>query len=173
MPFRPGGRLAQPNSVGERSDRLRLPSSSTRRARQTTRPAEVFYDADMVELPPPPTPQGENPTAELAPTSKASKVLGAVKKKVEKEKEEQRQLKLRLAAMDQQKAWADAQLVCPHCQQRGYVRTGPITLKKGISGGKATGAVLTGGLSLFATGLSHKEQHTQAHCSSCKSTWVF
>jgi len=132
----------------------------------------VFYDADMPELPPPPTPHEEDPTAEV-PTSTVSKVVGAVKKQVEKEKEERRQVNQRLAAMEQQKAWADAQLVCPHCQQKGYVRTGPITLKKGISGGKATGAVLTGGVSLLATGLSRKEQHTQAHCSNCNSTWVF
>ena len=44
---------------------------------------------------------------------------------------------------------------------------------KGISGAKATGAVLTLGWSLLATGLSRKEQATQAHCSNCGSTWDF
>jgi hypothetical protein len=64
-------------------------------------------------------------------------------------------------------------LICPHCQTKGQVRTKKITQKKGISGGKATGAVLTGGLSLLATGLSRKEAATQAHCDKCNSTWHF
>ncbi len=64
-------------------------------------------------------------------------------------------------------------LVCPHCQTIGQVRTKPIEQKKGISGGKATAAVLTGGVSMLATGLSRSEANTQAHCMNCESTWVF
>jgi len=64
-------------------------------------------------------------------------------------------------------------LVCPHCQARGKVRTKGLKVKKGISGAKATGAVLTGGVSLLATGLSRKEATTQAHCDNCNSTWHF
>jgi ribosomal protein S27AE len=64
-------------------------------------------------------------------------------------------------------------LVCPHCQQRGSVRTKTAKLEKGISGGKATGAILTGGLSAIVTGLSRKEEVTQAHCDYCNSTWQF
>jgi hypothetical protein len=64
-------------------------------------------------------------------------------------------------------------LVCPHCQARGKVRTKNLMVKKGISGAKATGAVLTGGVSLLATGLSRKEATTQAHCDNCNSTWLF
>jgi hypothetical protein len=64
-------------------------------------------------------------------------------------------------------------MVCPHCQTKCQVRTKKITQKKGISGGKATGAVLTGGLSLLATGLSREEDVTQAHCDKCNSTWHF
>ena len=45
--------------------------------------------------------------------------------------------------------------------------------KKGISGGKVMGARLTGNLSLLVTGLSRKEQATQAHCDHCNSTWDF
>ena len=67
----------------------------------------------------------------------------------------------------------DAALVCPHCQKQGLVRTWPVKLKKGISGGKATGAVLTAGISLLATGLSRKESATQAFCGNCSSKWVF
>ncbi|MCE5252879.1 MAG: hypothetical protein LLG45_01500 [Actinomycetia bacterium] len=64
-------------------------------------------------------------------------------------------------------------LVCPHCRKKGQVRTRGVERKKGISGGKATGAVLTGGLSALATGLSRKEWETQAHCDNCNSTWHF
>lgn len=62
-------------------------------------------------------------------------------------------------------------LRCPHCQAPGQVRTRTIKVKKGISGGKATGALLTGGVSLLATGLSRKSKAIQAHCGSCGITW--
>ena len=64
-------------------------------------------------------------------------------------------------------------IICPHCQQKGEVRTKPVEQKTGISGGKATAAVLTGGFSLLATGLSRKQQMTEAHCMNCNSTWRF
>ncbi len=64
-------------------------------------------------------------------------------------------------------------LVCPHCQTKGQVRTMPTKRKRGISGAKATGALLTGGTSLLVTGLSRKEGVTQAHCDHCGSTWDF
>lgn len=66
-----------------------------------------------------------------------------------------------------------SQMVCPHCGKRGTVKTKKVTRKAGVSGGKATAAVLTGGLSLLATGLSRKENLTQAQCSNCKNTWHF
>lgn len=64
-------------------------------------------------------------------------------------------------------------MICPHCQKKGQVRTKKVTQKKGISGSKATGAVLTGGISVLATGLSRKEDATKAHCDNCNSNWVF
>jgi len=67
----------------------------------------------------------------------------------------------------------DSKIVCPQCQTSGHVTTTHVTLKKGISGAKATGAILTGGLSLAATGLSQKDNATQATCSHCGSTWHF
>lgn len=72
-------------------------------------------------------------------------------------------------------AWGSVNgaIVCPHCETRGRVRTKRVERKRGISGGKATGAILTGGLSLLATGLSRKEHPTQAHCDHCGSTWEF
>jgi membrane glycosyltransferase len=64
-------------------------------------------------------------------------------------------------------------MVCQHCNTRGQIRTKGIVNKKGVSGGKATAAVLTGGISLLATGLSRKEAATQARCGTCRNTWSF
>ena len=63
-------------------------------------------------------------------------------------------------------------MTCPHCQTNGSIRTKHIVQKKGISGGKATAAVITGGLSTLAVGLSRKEDSTQAHCDNCDNTWI-
>ncbi|MBB3210688.1 putative Zn finger protein [Rhodopirellula rubra] len=62
-------------------------------------------------------------------------------------------------------------IVCPHCQTTGEVRTKTVLKKRGISGGKATGAILTGGLSLLATGLSRKMKVTEARCGNCGIKW--
>ena len=64
-------------------------------------------------------------------------------------------------------------MVCPHCKESGGVRTKPVKAKKGISGGKATAGVLTGGASLWATGLSRKEWVTEATCKNCRAKWQF
>ena len=64
-------------------------------------------------------------------------------------------------------------MICPHCQSKGTVRTKRVSQKKGISGAKATGALLTGGFSLLATGLSRHEGATEAYCTHCKNQWVF
>jgi hypothetical protein len=73
------------------------------------------------------------------------------------------------------KKWGtlNSELICPHCQAKGMVHTKHVEIKKGISGAKATGAILTAGVSLLATGLSRKEGQTQAHCENCSSTWIF
>lgn len=68
---------------------------------------------------------------------------------------------------------ASMAMICPHCQTKGSVRTKSITQKKGVSGGKATAAIMTGGASMLATGLSRKEPATEAHCSHCGATWRF
>lgn len=62
-------------------------------------------------------------------------------------------------------------LVCPHCQTKGKVRTEQVKKKKGISGGKATAAIFTLGWSLLATGLAKKDRVTKAHCDNCGMTW--
>ena len=65
-------------------------------------------------------------------------------------------------------------LVCPHCHVKGKVSTSSVKKSKGISGGKAAGALLTGGLSMFVTGgLSREERLTQAKCGACGSKWIF
>lgn len=65
-----------------------------------------------------------------------------------------------------------AMIICPYCQQRGYVTTAMKKRKAGVSGGKATGAILTGGLSLLATGLSRKEWVTELYCGACRIAWT-
>ena len=71
------------------------------------------------------------------------------------------------------RAVQDAKILCAHCHSVGCVTTAIVTLKKGISGGKATEAILTGGWSLLAVGLSRKEKATEAKCSNCGSVWHF
>ena len=66
-----------------------------------------------------------------------------------------------------------AKVVCPHCHVTGHVTTRQLKVKKGVSGGKATGAILTGGFSLLATGLSRKVTVTEARCGNCGVTWTF
>ncbi|MBP1627541.1 MAG: hypothetical protein H6Q00_2016 [Holophagaceae bacterium] len=64
-------------------------------------------------------------------------------------------------------------MICPHCQSKGSVRVKKVIQKKGVSGGKATAAVLTGGASLLVAGLSRKEELSQAHCENCHNGWAF
>lgn len=66
---------------------------------------------------------------------------------------------------------AGAPRVCPHCRAEGQVIGRLVKQKKGVSGGKLTGAVLTAGLSILGTGLSRKQQVTELHCTSCNMTW--
>lgn len=66
----------------------------------------------------------------------------------------------------------DTRLVCPHCGQTGTVRARDVKVKRGISGGKATGAVLTAGVSLIATGLSRKVKASERTCRNCGTTWL-
>lgn len=64
-------------------------------------------------------------------------------------------------------------MVCPYCRFSNCVETRRLKRKQGISGGKATGALMTGGLSLFATGLSRKVMTTEAHCTHCNNYYSF
>jgi hypothetical protein len=64
------------------------------------------------------------------------------------------------------------QMGCPHCRAVGTVVATPVTVKTGISGAKAAGAVLTGGSSVLVTGLSKKQQATSLRCQSCQMTWA-
>lgn len=64
-------------------------------------------------------------------------------------------------------------MICPHCQSKGTVKTEQVKQKKGVSGSKATAAVLTGGFSILATGLSRKETMTKAYCAKCSNIWYF
>jgi hypothetical protein len=73
----------------------------------------------------------------------------------------------------QRKAERMRAMTCPHCQTKGSVAVKRVRIKGGVSGGKATGALLTGGLSLLATGLSRKHEVTEASCSECGAVWHF
>ena len=77
------------------------------------------------------------------------------------------------AREEQEKAVRDTRLCCPHCRKYGFVRTEKTTVKRGISGGKTTAALLTGGLSMLYTGLSQEDTMTRVTCSNCGSTWLF
>lgn len=62
-------------------------------------------------------------------------------------------------------------IVCQYCLCAGAIRARRITVKDGISGGKATGAILTGGISLFATGLSRERKVWELSCHNCGMTY--
>lgn len=64
-----------------------------------------------------------------------------------------------------------AKIMCPHCGERGGVTGVQVKRKKGVSGGKATGALLTGGVSMLATGLSRKEGAMAMSCRNCGMKW--
>jgi hypothetical protein len=76
-------------------------------------------------------------------------------------------------AQDQEFGPKNEAMVCPHCQSKGAVRIKRVKQKQGISGGKATAALLTGGASLVAVGLSKKGEVTQAMCENCQCQWTF
>jgi hypothetical protein len=78
-----------------------------------------------------------------------------------------------VARAQEEERQRQARIMCPHCQTRGHVTTRAVKLKKGISGGKAVGAIVTLGWSMLATGLSRKEDTTEARCSNCGSVWHF
>lgn len=85
------------------------------------------------------------------------------------EKSPEGQAKMR--QYEAQKRALDEKIKCPHCDTAGFVTTADTHQKSGISGGKATGAVLTGGLSMLATGLSREQSGKTCTCSNCGMTW--
>lgn len=58
-------------------------------------------------------------------------------------------------------------MVCQYCGSRGTVTVTQVRRKQGVSGGKATGALLTAGFSMLATGLSRKQTFRHLRCSEC------
>ena len=63
------------------------------------------------------------------------------------------------------------QLVCPHCQTRGQVSVWTERRAKRKTATRITGAVLTAGGSLPATGVSKKGTVQVMHCAHCDMTW--
>jgi hypothetical protein len=78
--------------------------------------------------------------------------------------------KRRAAIQEAKRPRVNSRMVCPHCQSRG-VETRPVERKKGVSGGKAVAAVMTGGVSMLAVGLSREETEMRCHCPNCGTTW--
>jgi hypothetical protein len=64
-------------------------------------------------------------------------------------------------------------IICPQCHTKGAVRMRWEMRKGGVSGGKATAAILTGGTSLLLPGRYRWQEATEAHCDNCTSTWKF
>jgi hypothetical protein len=64
-------------------------------------------------------------------------------------------------------------MIYPHCQVKGRVHARRVRVDSGIAGGKATAAVLTGGLSVVVTGLSNTADRTEAACENCLAVWQF
>ena len=56
---------------------------------------------------------------------------------------------------------------CPHCGSQGTLEAQGEVESKGLSGAKVAGALATGGLSLFATGLRKKQKTEIFRCSEC------
>lgn len=79
---------------------------------------------------------------------------------------------LKALAVEAEANQPGSKIQCPHCGVTGQVRTKETKQKRGISGGKATGAVLTAGVSILATGLSRKQKVMEAHCKNCGSRWL-
>lgn len=67
----------------------------------------------------------------------------------------------------------NSQMICPHCQQKGWIRTKTDITSSSSDGKKVAGALITGGLSLLVTGAPENKSRTQAHCLNCKQTWYY
>ena len=64
-----------------------------------------------------------------------------------------------------------ANVICPHCQERGHVYQRSETQKTGFSTAKATFGILSGGLTIFGTGLAKKGRVRILECHNCGVAW--
>ncbi len=67
----------------------------------------------------------------------------------------------------------NSQMVCPHCQTIGTVRTKAIAQNDELNAREAIIAVASEGLSLFLPKSPQQEKTTQSHCDKCGNTWTF
>jgi hypothetical protein len=63
-------------------------------------------------------------------------------------------------------------VVCQHCQTPSSVRRKRLKVKRGVSGGKAAAALLTGGATILVTGLSRKQRVSRMTCDNCGMRWL-
>ena len=68
--------------------------------------------------------------------------------------------------------YSTAKIICPYCKTSGKVYMATVEKKSGIHGGKATAGIITGGLSLFFTGLSAKQKVNEYKCRNCNAKWI-
>ena len=101
-----------------------------------------------------------------------SEELAEEKQRRDWDREDRKEINKELALLERLGS-KNQKIVCPHCQKAGFVRTKIIMQDKGIHGSKVAAAVITGGITVLAGGLSRKEQMTKAHCENCNSDWVF
>jgi hypothetical protein len=115
---------------------------------------------------------GMTPIERQAYQQKRQERMNEMRARLQKSKQESTE-RQRERMVEQQWGNLNPAMICPHCQTKGTVRTQSEQRKAGVSGGKATAALLTGGTSLLLTGLSRKQLVTQAHCDTCNSGWSF
>lgn len=65
----------------------------------------------------------------------------------------------------------DSQLVCPHCQTKGKIKTQRVKRAKRKTATRMLFGAATFGGSLAATGVSKKATVTACHCRNCGMQW--
>lgn len=64
-----------------------------------------------------------------------------------------------------------SKMTCQHCRTSGSISAKPVTVKDGISGGRAAAGVVTGGASVLVTGLSQRKNQLRYVCGTCGGSW--
>ncbi len=114
-----------------------------------------------------------NPFVVFAMLAVAAAVIGGVALRQKRLRDSTTPEQRQEQALTEAHGQVNSLMLCPHCQTKGGIRTRSVSMKKGVSGGKAVAALMTAGLSTMAVGLSRKERLTKAWCGNCHNTWIF